>query len=230
MEETRNNPQETAKELTPEQQAEKVSEREEEALAKMNVYQKLMYVQNRLKAPKGQYNDYGKFKYRSAEDILTGVKPLLYKTNSLIILQDEIETVPGVPGSYIKAVARFIDCATREEIETHAYAKECMHKGMSEDQCTGTASSYARKYALNAMLLIDDTKDSDSNEVSGADRSNGGNQNNSNARQNNGYNGGYPNQNNGYNSGYSNGYQNQNNGYQNQNNGYNGYRNNNGGY
>ncbi|MDE5556227.1 MAG: ERF family protein [Ruminococcus sp.] len=84
----------------------------------------------------------------------------------------------GVPGSYIKAVARFIDCATGTEITTHAFAKECSHKGMSEDQCTGTASSYARKYALNALLLIDDTKDSDSDEVTGADRSNDGNQNN----------------------------------------------------
>ncbi len=236
MEESKNISQETAQELTPEQQAEKVSEREEKALAKMNVYQKLMYVQNKLKAPKGQYNSFGKYKYRSAEDILTGVKPLLYKTNSLIILQDEIETVTGVQGSYIKAIAKFVDCATGEEITTHAYAKECSHKGMSEDQCTGTASSYARKYALNAMLLIDDTKDSDSDEVSGADRNNSGNRNNNGSRQNNGYNGNYQNQNNGYqnqNNGYNNynsGYQNQNNNsYQNQNNGYQNGWNNNGG-
>lgn len=96
MEETKNIAQETAQELTPEQQAEKISEREEEALLKMNVYQKLMYVQNKLKAPKGQYNSFGKYKYHSAEDILTGVKPLLYKTKSLIILQDEIE-VTAIP-------------------------------------------------------------------------------------------------------------------------------------
>ena len=231
MEETKNIAQETTQELTPEQQAEKVSEREEEALLKMNVYQKLMYVQNKLKAPKGQYNSFGKYKYRSAEDILTGVKPLLYKTKSLIILQDEIEVIAGVQGNYIKAVARFIDCATGTEITTHAFAKECSHKGMSEDQCTGTASSYARKYALNALLLIDDTKDSDSDEVTGADRSND-NQNGSVNRQNNG---GYQNQNNGYNSSYNqNGYQNQgssyNGGYQHQNNGYNGYNGYNGNY
>lgn len=227
MEETKNIAQETAQELTPEEQAEKVSAREEEALLKMNVYQKLMYVQNKLKAPKGQYNSFDKYKYRSAEDILTGVKPLLYKTKSLIILQDEIEVIAGVQGNYIKAVAKFIDCATGETIETHAFAKECPHKGMSEDQCTGTASSYARKYALNALLLIDDTKDSDSDEVTGADRSNDGNQNNNGSQQSNSYNGGY--QNNGYGN-YNNGYQNQN-GYQNngyQNSGYqNGYRNNN---
>lgn len=197
MEETNKVQQENTQELTPEQQAEKVSEREEKALAKMNVYQKLMYVQNKLKAPKGQYNSFGKYKYRSAEDILTGVKPLLYKTNSLIILQDEIETFSGVQGSYIKAIAKFVDCATGTEITTHAYAKECPHKGMSEDQCTGTASSYARKYALNAMLLIDDTKDSDSDEVTGTDRNNGGNQNNS-GRQNNGYQNGYMNNNGNY--------------------------------
>lgn len=238
MEETKNIAQETVQELTPEEQAEKVSAREEEALLKMNVYQKLMYVQNKLKAPKGQYNSFGKYKYRSAEDILTGVKPLLYKTKSLIILQDEIEVITGVQGNYIKAIAKFIDCATGTEITTHAFAKECPHKGMSEDQCTGTASSYARKYALNALLLIDDTKDSDSDEVTGADRSND-NQNNNSSRQNNGYNGNYQNQNNGYNGNgnYNGSYQNQNNGYPNQNNGYqnnsyqnNGYRNNNGGY
>lgn len=225
MEEVKN---ENTQELTPEQQAEKVSEREEEALSKMNVYQKLMYVQNKLKAPKGQYNSFGKYKYRSAEDILTGVKPLLYKTKSLLILQDEIEVIAGVQGNYIKAIAKFIDCATGETIETHAFAKECPHKGMSEDQCTGTASSYARKYALNALLLIDDTKDSDSDEVTGADRSND-NQTGNVSRQNNG---GYQNQNNGYNSSYNqNGYQNQSSGYQNQSSGYNGgYQHQNNGY
>lgn len=204
-------------ELTPEEQAEKVSEREEQIISKMNVYQKLMYVQNKLKAPKGQYNSYGKYNYRSAEDILTGVKPLLYKTNTLIIMQDEIETVAGIQGSYIKAVVKFIDCATGEEITTHAYAKECSHKGMSEDQCTGTASSYARKYALNALLLIDDNKDSDSDEVTGADSSNNGSQNNNMQNSvNNGYNNNYQTQNNSYG----------NNNYQGQGNGYNGSYNN----
>lgn len=143
----------------------------------MNVYQKLMAIQTSVKAPKNQYNIYGKFNYRSAESILEALKPYLAQYNVLLLIKDEIVTqgigrkpmenggVVEIPLNYVKATARFIDCDSGNEIETSAFARECVHKGMSEDQCTGTASSYARKYCLNAMFLLDDTKDSDTDEM-----------------------------------------------------------------
>lgn len=146
---------------------------------KKNVYMKLFAVQQNLKAHKGQYNDFDNYNYRSAEDILEAVKPLLAEQEAIILINDEIynfnnqiikETRGGdnckeVPCNYIKAVVKFIDCETGEELTATAYARECQHIGMSADQCTGCASSYARKYALNALLCIDNTADSDSNTV-----------------------------------------------------------------
>lgn len=146
-----------------------------------NIYQKLMAIQTNLKAPKNLYNSSGKYNYRNAEGILEAVKPHLAEQNTILIIEDEVkiigeETTKGVhtdgrpiekivPTTYIRATARFIDCETGEEISTQAYARECEHKGMSADQCTGTASSYARKYCLNALFLLDDTKDSDTDEM-----------------------------------------------------------------
>lgn len=141
-----------------------------------NIYQKLMAIQANIKAPKSQYNSFGKYKYRSAENILEALKPYLIEYNVVLIMQDEIVTngigriendkgIMDVPLNYVKATARFIDCDTGNEIQTSAFARECKHTGMSEDQCTGTASSYARKYCLNAMFLLDDTKDSDTDEM-----------------------------------------------------------------
>lgn len=122
---------------------------------------KLVEIQAELKAPKSQRNTFGKYNYRSAEDILEAVKPLLKKHDAKIILSDK----PILVGDwhYIEATAKFV-CGDEVEVVT-AYAREPLNKkGMDESQITGTASSYARKYALNGLLLIDDTKDADTNE------------------------------------------------------------------
>lgn len=122
---------------------------------------KLIEVQKKLKAPKNQYNSFGKYKYRSAEDILEAVKPLNAEQGLLLTLTDE----PILIGDrhYIKATARITD--GKESHEVTAYARESVSKkGMDDSQITGTASSYARKYALNGLYLIDDTKDADTDE------------------------------------------------------------------
>lgn len=128
-----------------------------------NVYQKLMSVQKDLKAPKNQYNSFGKYRYRSCEDILEGVKPILNQYNCAITLADEIEQIGD--RYYVKATATFFDCETGSTVSNTALARESDDKkGMDASQVTGTASSYARKYALNGLLLIDDTKDADTDE------------------------------------------------------------------
>ena len=126
-----------------------------------NLTQKLLNVQRDLKAPKGQYNKFGKFNYRSAEDILEAVKPLNAREEILLTISDE----PIFIGDwhYIKATASITDGKDTHVVT--AYAREALNKkGMDESQVTGTASSYARKYALNGMYLIDDTKDADTDE------------------------------------------------------------------
>ena len=129
----------------------------------MGVYAKLLDVQTKLKAPKGQYNNFGKYKYRSCEDILEALKPVLKECNATVNISDEITT--DAEWHYIKAVATFTDIESGESVTTSAYARESKEKkGMDESQITGSASSYARKYALNGMFLIDDTKDEDTNE------------------------------------------------------------------
>lgn len=118
-------------------------------------------IQQELKAPKGQYNSFGKYKYRSCEDIIEAVKPLLAKNGCRLTLSDEIVEIGG--RVYVKATAKIV-CGDESETVT-AYAREPeQKKGMDESQITGTASSYARKYALNGLLLIDDTKDADTDE------------------------------------------------------------------
>lgn len=115
----------------------------------------LFKVQAELKCPKGSYNSFGKYKYRSAEQILESVKPLLQKHGLLLILTDEIVEV----GSklFLKATASVGD-ADGKNVKVCGFAELGEHKGMSSEQCTGTASSYARKYALNGLFLIDETE------------------------------------------------------------------------
>ena len=130
----------------------------------MNIYEKLAKIQSELKAPKGQFNSFGKYKYRSCEDILEAVKPLLKENKVTLILTDTI-----IPASetryYIKATAVLQDNESEGRVENTAFARESEKKaGMDESQITGTASSYARKYALNGLFLIDDTKDADTDE------------------------------------------------------------------
>lgn len=134
----------------------------------MNIYEKLLNIQNELKAPKGQYNSFGKYKYRSCEDILEAVKPLCYKYKATLILSDTIRCIGD--RYYIEAKARLIDAEQGIEkedtaVSNTALARESLEKkGMDDSQITGTASSYARKYALNGLFNIDDTKDADTDE------------------------------------------------------------------
>jgi hypothetical protein len=119
----------------------------------------LVKIQNELKVPKGNFNSFGKYKYRSCEDILEAVKPLLLKYNCTLTLSDEIILV-GTK-IFVKATAKFSD-GTNTEI-SNGFAETSEHKGMSAEQTTGTASSYSRKYALNGLFLIDETEqDADS--------------------------------------------------------------------
>lgn len=125
--------------------------------------ERVVLAQNELKAPKGQYNDYGGFAYRSAEDILEAAKPVNLKNGLLLNLRDEIIEVGG--RVYVKAIATLHDVHSDLKVEVQSFAREPQSKkGMDESQLTGSASSYARKYALNGLYLIDDTKDADSNE------------------------------------------------------------------
>lgn len=128
----------------------------------MKIDSQLLEVQKKLKAPKGQYNSFGKYNYRSCEDILEAVKPLLSDLKLSLMLSDEI--VLSGDWHYIKASA-ILRNEEGEEIRVVSYARESQSKkGMDESQITGTASSYARKYALNGLFLIDDTKDADTDE------------------------------------------------------------------
>ena len=131
----------------------------------MNIYEKLAVIQQELVAPKNQYNSYGKYNYRSCEDILEGVKPLLKKVNVTLRITDEIALIGE--RHYIRAKAILTDCETGEAIFNEAYAREEeVVKGMSSSQITGSASSYARKYALNGLFCIDDVKDADTRDNS----------------------------------------------------------------
>lgn len=137
-----------------------IKEIEEKEELKLNSYEKLLKIQNELKAPKGQRNTFGKYNYRSCEDIIEALKPIALKYNVVFTLNDELQLVGD--RFYIKAIAKMIDCDNEKEITTTAFAREEeTKKGMDASQITGTASSYARKYALNGLLQIDDTKDAD---------------------------------------------------------------------
>jgi hypothetical protein len=130
----------------------------------MGIYEKLTLIQNELKAPKNQYNSFGKYNYRSCEDILEGLKPVLKKYKAALYITDSIEVIGN--RTYVKAVATLADSEIEgASISNTAYARESdTKKGMDDSQVTGATSSYARKYALNGLFLIDDTKDADTDE------------------------------------------------------------------
>ena len=128
------------------------------------ILQKLQIIQQKLKVHKGQFNSFGKYQYRSCEDILEALKPLLAETETVIILSDELLLIGD--WHYVRAVATLSGAEGKEM--TAAYAREPeIKKGMDASQITGTASSYARKYALNGLFCIDDTKDSDATNMHG---------------------------------------------------------------
>lgn len=127
------------------------------------IFAALMAVQAELKAPKGQHNSFGKYDYRSAEDIIEAVKPLLKDNGLFLNMSDEVVLVGD--RYYIKATVKVMDVVTGESVQTSALAREAAQKkGMDESQVTGTASSYARKYALNGLFAIDDNRDADTDE------------------------------------------------------------------
>lgn len=139
----------------------------------MNIYEKLGVIQSKLKAPKGQYNSFGKYKYRSCEDILEAVKPLLTETKTVLCITDQMEVVGD--RVYVRAETHLKDAEdSSSEIVTVAYAREEeSKKGMDSSQVTGAASSYARKYALNGLFCIDDNKDSDSTNTGEKEKTSG---------------------------------------------------------
>lgn len=127
------------------------------------IYAALMAVQAELKAPKNQHNSFGKYDYRSAEDIIEAVKPLLKENGLFLNMSDDIVLIGD--RYYVKATVKVVDVVTGESVQTSALAREsAQKKGMDESQVTGTASSYARKYALNGLFAIDDNRDADTNE------------------------------------------------------------------
>ena len=134
----------------------------------MEIYKKLMGIQTKLKAPKSQRNSFGNYNYRSCEDILEAVKPLLDEFKVALTIKDEIILIGE--RYYIKATATLIDIDTGDMTETSAYARESAEKrGMDASQVTGATSSYARKYALNGLFAIDDNKDADATNTHGKD-------------------------------------------------------------
>lgn len=127
----------------------------------MNIYAKLLKIQTTLKANKSKFSSFGNYSYRSCEDILEALKPHLAELNAIILLDDTVEEISG--RHYIKSTARLVDCDKGETVEATAYAREPLEKPkMSPEQATGSASSYARKYALQGLLALDDNKDADS--------------------------------------------------------------------
>ena len=127
------------------------------------IFAALMAVQAELKAPKNQHNSFGKYDYRSAEDIIEAVKPLLKENGLFLNMSDDIVLIGD--RYYVKATVKVVDVVTGESVQTSALAREAAQKkGMDESQVTGTASSYARKYALNGLFAIDDNRDADADE------------------------------------------------------------------
>lgn len=123
------------------------------------IHEKLSQIQNKLNAPKGQYNSFGKYNYRNCEDILQALKPILAEHKCHVSLSDEVVVVGN--RFYIKATATITD-SENNSFSTTAFAREAeSKKGMDESQVTGSTSSYARKYALNGLFAIDDNKDAD---------------------------------------------------------------------
>lgn len=133
-------------------------------MSDLDIYGKLCAIQSEIKVPKTQFSDYGNFYYRSAESILEALKPILSSYKTLLILSDEIVQIGD--RYYIRAIAKLYDLESDEFITNTAYAREALTEPKkSESQITGTASSYARKYALNGLFLLDDNKDADATET-----------------------------------------------------------------
>lgn len=123
----------------------------------MNVYEKLMNIQANLKAPKGQYNSFGKYSYRNAEDILEALKPLLKDYKATVTLKDDLLLIGD--RYYLQATATFTDIESGESVIVTSLAREEeTKKGYDVSQLTGSTSSYARKYALNGLMLIDNSE------------------------------------------------------------------------
>ena len=134
----------------------------------MGIQEKLMNIQYELKCNKSQYNSFGRYAYRSSEDILEAVKPLLYKYKATLVINDDIVLIGD--RFYVKATSKITDIETGECVESTAFAREDeSQKGMSSAQVTGSVSSYARKYSMNALFAIDDNKDSDATNTCGKD-------------------------------------------------------------
>lgn len=132
------------------------------------IYQKLSEIQKELFVPKGQRNDFGKYNYRSCEDILQAVKPICEAKGCVLTINNDLVNIGD--RNYVKATAVLIDLETSEKIESTAHAREELEKkGMDGSQITGSASSYARKYALAGLFCIDNEKDSDATNTHGAD-------------------------------------------------------------
>lgn len=131
----------------------------------MAVHEKLSIIQSTLSVKKQHYNSFGKYFYRSCEDILSALKPFLQEHKLVLLIEDSIEFIEG--RFYVKATAKLVDCEDSSQIVNSAYAREeDAKKGMDAGQVTGSVSSYARKYALNGLFCIDDTKDADTDEQS----------------------------------------------------------------
>lgn len=129
----------------------------------MTIFEKLQKIQTALKAPKNQHNSYGGYNYRSCEDIFEGLKPCMEEQGTALVITDDIVTIGD--RFYVKAVATLYSTEDGSSISNTAYAREeTTKKGMDGSQITGSSSSYARKYALNGLFCIDDTKDADTDE------------------------------------------------------------------
>lgn len=129
----------------------------------LSINDKLSAIQTQIKAPKNLYNSFGKYNYRNAESILESAKPYLKELGLFLTINDSIQLIGD--RYYVRATVTLADCATGEAIEVSAYARETEEKkGMDGSQVTGATSSYARKYALNGLFLLDDTKDADTDE------------------------------------------------------------------
>jgi hypothetical protein len=135
-------------------------------LAIMSVNECLTLIQFELKAPKNQYNSFGKYKYRNCEDIQEAVKPLLNKYGATLVIQDEVKECLAIP--YIESTATFMYCGDALEVKAQA-GIDIHRKGMDVAQCFGASSSYARKYCLTGLFLLDDTKDADATNTHGKD-------------------------------------------------------------
>lgn len=129
----------------------------------MTIYEKLSKIQEELKVPKNQFNKFGGFNYRSCEDILEKAKPICRAHKTVLTLEDDVVAVGD--GIFVKAIATLTDLEGEGKISVQAFARHANEKkGMDDSQMTGTASSYSRKYALNGLFNLDDTKDADTDE------------------------------------------------------------------